>query len=129
MFSLNPYFFKVCFRTVKIFKQHIFQFRYPSSMNTKPKPVLAPLPDTFYEGLKSSEKDATAFFETRVKECDRREIPDEFKKTLVLEAQKLRRTKFHKPRISKKMLTSKEKRELGLSRLPKIGLNYQQFQV
>ncbi len=101
-------------------------------MNSKPKPILAPLPDTFYSnlpGLEHEAKDATEFFETRVKESDRREIPDEFKKTIVLEAQKLRRAQTRKPRISKKMLTSKEKRDLGLNRLPKVGLNYQQFQV
>ncbi|XP_023326524.1 ribonuclease P protein subunit p29 isoform X2 [Eurytemora carolleeae] len=101
-------------------------------MNSKPKPILAPLPDTFYSnlpGLEHEAKDATEFFETRVKESDRREIPDEFKKTIVLEAQKLRRAQTRKPRISKKMLTSKEKRDLGLNRLPKVGLNYQQFQA
>jgi ribonuclease P protein subunit POP4 len=104
-------------------------------MNTQPKPILAPLPDPYYSGLKGldtlqgSEQDAETFFQSRVKESDRREIPDEFKRTLVLEAQKSKRPRTQKPRISKKMLTSKEKRTLGLNRLPKVGLNYQQFQA
>ena len=93
--------------------------------------ILKPLPDQFNQGLGGGDvMDNGAhkqFFEERVSQCDRREVADEFKRTLVLEAQKSRKKQVNKPRVSKKMLTAREKRELGLHRLPKIGLQYEQF--
>ena len=96
------------------------------------KYVSTPLPDRFYAGLVAgkSDGDARTFFEGRIRPSDRSEVADEFKKLLVLETQKLRR-KGDRPgksaRVSKKFLTARERRELGLYRLPKVGLRYAQF--
>jgi len=86
-----------------------------------------PLPDPYYSEFKEEPTTATKFFEERVCESDRREITNEFKKTLVLEKQKSKLRKVKNPRISKKQLTAREKRDLGLNRLPKVGLKYEQF--
>jgi len=91
------------------------------------KSYCTPLSEPYYAGLKAPDTDIKAFLENRVNEADKREVVDEFKKTLVLEAQKSRRNKARRPRVSKKELTAKEKRSLGLSRLPKVGLKYEQF--
>jgi hypothetical protein len=56
-------------------------------------------------------------------------VADEFKKLLVLETQKPRRVRLKTPRLSKKFLTARERRELGLYRLPKRGLRYSQFEA
>ena len=91
--------------------------------------VSTPLPDRFYAGLdlSKSEDDAKTFFENRIRRSDRNEVTDEFKKLLVLEAQKSRKVRHKQPRLSKKFLTARERRELGLYRLPKVGLRYAQF--
>lgn len=101
------------------------------------KYVSTPLPDSFYSGLGSSsggggksDVDAKTFFEQRIRPSDRSEVADEFKKLLVLEAQKLRKKGDRagkSARVSKKFLTARERRELGLYRLPKVGLRYSQF--
>ena len=96
----------------------------------KIKGLCDPLPESFYNNIKNPADDAKTFVESKVNEADRREVADEFKKTLVLEAQRSkRRQRQRKPRISKKELTAREKRNLGLNRLPKVGLKYEQFKV
>ena len=64
---------------------------------------------------------------TRLPPGDRKEIDGEFKKTLVLEYQKPKGAKTKPRRKSKKPLTAREKRALGLYRLPKKGLQYSSF--
>jgi len=113
-------------------------------MTTNKISILKPLPDPFYTGMEGVTNNqnkgggegrgveaAKKFFESRLAGCDRREVGDEFKRTLVLEAQRSKQLSAakakKKPRVSKKMLTAREKRDLGLHRLPKKGLNYQQF--
>ena len=61
-------------------------------------------------------------FEGHLPPGDVKEINGELKKTLVLSYQKPKRTKSKPIRKSKKPLTAKEKRSLGLYRLPKKGL-------
>ena len=93
--------------------------------------VTTPLPVNFYSHLDSGGKcegGARTFFADRIRRSDRNEVADEFKKLLVLETQKLRKApRVKKPRLSKKFLTARERRELGLYRLPKRGLRYAQF--
>jgi len=96
-------------------------------MNFVKKELYSPLPDTYYAGFKGKPVSATKFLEETVCESDRNEISDEFKKTLVLEKQRSKLKKVKNPRISKKRLTAREKRDLGLNRLPKVGLKYEQF--
>ena len=92
--------------------------------------VTTPLPAQFYSGLENSGKsdeDAKIFFANRIRRSDRNEVTDEFRKLLVLEAQKPRKVRIKTPRISKKFLTARERRTLGLYRLPKRGLRFAQF--
>ena len=66
--------------------------------------------------------------QTRLPPGDKKEIDGEFKKTLVLAYQKPKVGKNKKQnRKSKKPLTAREKRALGLYRLPKRGLQYSSF--
>ena len=66
--------------------------------------------------------------QTRLPPGDKKEIDGEFKKTLVLGYQKPKLRKNKKStRKSNKPLTAKEKRALGLYRLPKKGLQYSAF--
>ena len=66
--------------------------------------------------------------QTRLPSGDKKEIDGEFKKTLVLGYQKPKLGKHKKQtRKSNKPLTAKEKRALGLYRLPKKGLKYSSF--
>ena len=58
---------------------------------------------------------------------DQKEIDSEFKKTLVLAYQKPKLLKNKPFRKTKKPLTAKEKRSLGLYRLPRKGLKYSSF--
>ena len=56
------------------------------------------------------------------------QVRSEFKKTLVLAAQKPKDARRKKPvRKSRRQLTAGERRKLGLARLPKRGLKYQSF--
>jgi len=89
--------------------------------------VLAPLPDTYVQTSQNIE--AKTFFGSRLPDSDKKEIDDEFKKTLVLAAQKSKNKSLAKgtPRLSKKYLSSRERRELCLYRLPKTGLRYEQL--
>ena len=68
-------------------------------------------------------------FEGHLPPGDVKEINAEFKKTCVLSYQKPKRTKSKPIRKSKKPLTAKEKRSLGLYRLPKKGLKYSSFEA
>ena len=85
------------------------------------KSKLNPLPESYTAGLPGCQQDAKVFFEAKVAQCDRNEVEAEFKRTLVLETQKSRRARVKKPRVSKKALTAREKRDLGLARLPKVS--------
>ena len=66
--------------------------------------------------------------ENRLPPGDKKEINGEFRKTLVLSYQKPKLVKRKPVRKTKKPLTSKEKRDLGLHRLPKKGLKYSSFE-
>ena len=94
-----------------------------------------PLPERYLVGPtaesdKSPEKakssDLKEFFSKKLPPGDRKEVAGEFKKTLVLAAQKPKK-KVTQVRKSKKQLTAKERRSLGLFRLPKKGLVYSSF--
>jgi len=67
------------------------------------------------------------FFAKKLPPGDRKEVAGEFKKTLVLAAQRPKKGKGTPVRKSKKQLTAKERRNLGLFRLPKRGLQYSSF--
>jgi len=71
--------------------------------------------------------DLKDFFAKKLPPGDRKEVAGEFKKTLVLAAQKPKKGKGPPVRKSKKQLTAKERRNLGLFRLPKRGLQYSSF--
>jgi len=92
-----------------------------------------PLPKRYTEGLNGqSDKghtktsDLKDFFAKKLPPGDRKEVAGEFKKTLVLAAQRPKKGK-NQVRKSKKQLTAKERRNLGLFRLPKRGLQYSSF--
>jgi len=93
-----------------------------------------PLPECYIEGLngqsdkghKEVKSDLKDFFAKKLPPGDRKEVAGEFKKTLVLAAQKPKKAK-PQVRKSKKQLTAKERRNLGLFRLPKRGLQYSSF--
>jgi len=90
-----------------------------------------PLPESILSvggSSRNSEKsDLKAYLETKLPHGDRKEISGEFKKTLVLAAQKSKVKKTKPARKSKQYLTAKERRALGLYRLPKKGLKYSTF--
>jgi len=71
--------------------------------------------------------DLKDFFAKKLPPGDRKEVTGEFKKTLVLAAQRPKKGKGPQVRKSKKQLTAKERRNLGLFRLPKRGLQYSSF--
>jgi len=97
-------------------------------MSNVTEKILDPLPSDMKEHLNSEPQLVEEFLTQKLNPSVHDEIDDALKKTYVLEAQKSRRKKkSKKPRISNKQLTSKEKRQLGLYRLPKIGLLYTNF--
>ena len=73
------------------------------------------------------QKDAKDFFAARLPPGDKKEVDGEFKKGLVLATQKNKKKKSKPIRKSKQYLTAKERRALGLYRLPKKGLEYTSF--
>jgi len=75
----------------------------------------------------SESTDIQKYFASKLPKADRREVQGEFKKTLVLAAQKPKVARRKPVRKSKKQLTAKERRSLGLFRLPKRGLLYSSF--
>jgi len=78
----------------------------------------------FSNGDKSELK---KFLETKLPQGDRKEVDGEFKKVLVLAAQKNKNKKSKPSRRSRQYLSAKERRSLGLYRLPKKGLKYSSF--
>ena len=93
-----------------------------------------PLPKRYTEGLngqsdkgQTKTSDLKDFFAKKLPPGDRKEVAGEFKKTLVLAAQRPKKGKNQQVRKSKKQLTAKERRNLGLFRLPKRGLQYSSF--
>jgi len=97
--------------------------------------ICQPLPERYTKGLNIESEngpkktsDLKDFFAKKLPPGDRKEVAGEFKKTLVLAAQKPKKGKGpHQVRKSKKQLTAKERRNLGLFRLPKRGLQYSSF--
>jgi len=86
------------------------------------------LPDKYNKLVPAvSNCDLKALFSSKLPPGDRKEVNDEFKKTLVLSAQKSKNKKYKPIRKSKKALSAKERRTLGLYRLPKKGLLYSSF--
>jgi len=78
--------------------------------------------------LKNGDKsELKKFLETKLPHGDRKEVDGEFKKVLVLAAQKNKNKKSKPSRRSRQYLTAKERRSLGLYRLPKKGLKYSSF--
>merc|ERR1712218_273475 len=87
-----------------------------------------PLPERYMKGLdvvgseKGHKKDQPTelkdFFANKLPPGDRKEVAGEFKKTLVLAAQRPKKGKGLQVRKSKKQLTAKERRNLGLFRPP-----------
>ncbi len=68
-----------------------------------------------------------SFLESQVPKSDAKEIEQELKKTLLLKKLKgsKKREKKERPIKKPKKLTARQKRDLGLNRLPKKGLKYQ----
>jgi len=95
--------------------------------------ICQPLPERFNVVGKSENGhkkagDLKDFFAKKLPPGDRKEVAGEFKKTLVLAAQKPKgKGPQNQVRKSKKQLTAKERRNLGLFRLPKRGLQYSSF--
>lgn len=75
----------------------------------------------------SDKSELKKFLETKLPHGDRKEVDGEFKKVLVLAAQKNKNKKGKPSRRSRQYLTAKERRSLGLYRLPKKGLKYSSF--
>lgn len=88
-----------------------------------PDKILAPGPGPSSQGPDNIK----TFLENRLPPGDKKEINGEFRKTIVLSYQKPKRTKSKPVRKTKKPLNSKEKRDLGLYRLPRKGLQYSSF--
>merc|ERR1719290_214560 len=79
-------------------------------------------------GSTSSDKsDLKGLLESKLPHSDKKEVDGEFKKVLVLAAQKSKQKRQKPVRKSKQYLTAKERRTLGLYRLPKRGLKYSSF--
>jgi len=87
------------------------------------------LPESILSGGGSSteKSDLKGFLESKLPHGDKKEVDGEFKKVLVLAAQKSKNKKQKPVRKSKQYLTAKERRNLGLYRLPKKGLKYSSF--
>jgi len=78
-------------------------------------------------GSINNKSDVKDFLESKLPHGDKKEVEGEFKKVLVLAAQKSKQKKQKPVRKSKQYLTAKERRALGLYRLPKKGLKYSSF--
>jgi len=88
-----------------------------------------PLPESILSagGSNSGKSDLKDFFKSKLPHGDKKEVDGEFKKVLILAAQKSKHKKQKPIRKSKQYLTAKERRALGLYRLPKKGLKYETF--
>jgi len=78
-------------------------------------------------GSSSDKSDLKGLLESKLPHSDKKEVDGEFKKVLVLAAQKSKQKKQKPVRKSKQYLTAKERRALGLYSLPKKGLKYSSF--
>jgi len=78
-------------------------------------------------GSSKDKSDLKGFLESKLPHSDKKEVDGEFKKVLVLAAQKSKHKKQKPVRKSKQYLTAKERRALGLYSLPKKGLKYSSF--
>lgn len=78
---------------------------------------------------KDNRKSLKEFLVETLPQSEQKEIDDEFKKTLALtKGQKAKKVKAQvKKRRKGQYLTAKERRGLGLNRLPKRGLNFADF--
>jgi ribonuclease P protein subunit POP4 len=89
---------------------------------------MQPLPVEMTKHLDDTkEDDLEEFLAQRISFRDHGQIDDVFKRRLFLEGDKTRKKWKKKPRVGKHQLTAKEKRNLGLDRLPKTGLQFTNF--
>jgi len=92
--------------------------------------IVSPLPETYVKNNSLIPgQTAKDFFEARIPQSDKKEVTEELKRTLVLSVQK-KKPKHNtekKVRDSKKYLTSRERRDLHVHRLPKKGFKYEMF--
>jgi len=85
------------------------------------------LPSQIFQ-QRDTKKTLKEFLAETLPQSERKEIDDEFKKTLSLtKGQKAKKVKPVKKRRPGQYLTAKERRSLGLNRLPKRGLNFEDF--
>ena len=86
------------------------------------------LSDEVLESIPTGEVgDIKQLIESRLPRSDKPEVTGEFKKTLVLAAQKSKLKVRRTQRKSKEVLSARERRDLGLYRLPKKGLQYSAY--
>lgn len=78
-------------------------------------------------GSSKDKSDLKGLLDSKLPHSDKKEVDGEFKKVLVLAAQKSKHKKQKPVRKSKQYLTAKERRALGLYSLPKKGLKYSSF--
>jgi len=89
---------------------------------------MQPLPTEMTKHLDNIKtEDIDEFLERRVDGRDQNTIQNIFKRHLILNSQKRRKKWKNKPRVGKHQLTAKEKRNIGLDRLPKTGLQFTNF--
>jgi len=92
------------------------------------EPYKSELPPDIAKGLSDNYPSVNEFLDEKIKnDKDKSKIQDLFKKRLILVSNKSRKKWKNKPRTGAKELTAKEKRNLGLDRLPKTGLQYTNF--
>lgn len=93
------------------------------------EPYRHELPTDVAKGLPDNFPGVKEFLEDKVRNDKHGSsmVQDVFKRYLILNCPKSRKKWKNKPRISAKELTAREKRSLGLDRLPKTGLQYTNF--
>ena len=77
--------------------------------------------------LDEKKKDLKEFLRENLPQSERKEIDDEFKKTLVFRRSQQKAKKSRKRQRKGQYLTSHERRTLGLNKLPKKGLRFSDF--
>jgi len=79
-------------------------------------------------GAKEPREALVSLLKEHLPPSEQKEIDDELKKTASLQRTRLAKAKIKKPqpkrRSSKKYLTARERRSMGLNRLPKEGISY-----
>lgn len=85
------------------------------------------LPDGALNPSNSARPAVVKFLNTKLQSADKKEIESELKKTFPLHKQKAGKIKKAPPRKSSTYLTARERRDLGLSLLPKTGMKYRSF--